>query len=312
MYKQNSQPLNTKNAGCIFKNPRGLSAGALIDQAGLKGMRVGGAEVSAKHANFIIAHPGCRADDVLKLDQDHPGKGLREKPDPSGERSADLAVKQWAELAVASRGSVLVDRTVVCISAAQLGDSHTGDGPASMRVTVLYGGPSAEREVSLVSGTGGDRRACKSMGHDVFAIGRLADRPVGPGPAAPTSSFPVLHGAVRRERRAAGDPRAARAAVRRLAGRKRRGWGWTRSRPSGPGKPPACRRRLSASSSAATPIPDASPAPASSRRSTAAAASTSCSARPPPRPRRGHGRRSWTCSPATNASWSNSSSAARS
>ena len=67
MYKRNSQPLNTKNAGCIFKNPRGLSAGALIDQAGLKGFRVGGAEVSTKHANFIVAHPGCRADDVLKL-----------------------------------------------------------------------------------------------------------------------------------------------------------------------------------------------------------------------------------------------------
>ena len=67
MYKRNSQPLNTKNAGCIFKNPRGVSAGALIDQAGLKGMTIGAAEVSDKHANFIIAHPGCRADDVLKL-----------------------------------------------------------------------------------------------------------------------------------------------------------------------------------------------------------------------------------------------------
>ena len=67
MFKRNSQPLNTKNAGCIFKNPRGLSAGALIDQAGFKGLRVGGAEVSTKHANFIVAHPGCRADDVLKL-----------------------------------------------------------------------------------------------------------------------------------------------------------------------------------------------------------------------------------------------------
>ena len=67
MYKRNSQPLNTKNAGCIFKNPRGLSAGALVDQAGLKGFRVGGAEVSDKHANFIIAHPGCSADDVLRL-----------------------------------------------------------------------------------------------------------------------------------------------------------------------------------------------------------------------------------------------------
>jgi UDP-N-acetylmuramate dehydrogenase len=67
MYKRNSQPLNTKNAGCIFKNPRGLSAGALIDQAGLKGLKVGGAEVSTKHANFIIAHPGCRADEVMRL-----------------------------------------------------------------------------------------------------------------------------------------------------------------------------------------------------------------------------------------------------
>lgn len=67
MYKRNSQPLNTKNAGCVFKNPRGLSAGALIDQAGLKGMKVGHAEVSEKHANFIIAHSGASADDVLKL-----------------------------------------------------------------------------------------------------------------------------------------------------------------------------------------------------------------------------------------------------
>ncbi len=67
MYKRNSQPLNTKNAGCVFKNPRGLSAGALIDQSGLKSLRVGGAEVSTVHANFIVAHPGCRADDILNL-----------------------------------------------------------------------------------------------------------------------------------------------------------------------------------------------------------------------------------------------------
>jgi UDP-N-acetylmuramate dehydrogenase len=68
MYKQNSQPLNTKNCGCVFKNPGGgTGAGALIDQAGLKGMKVGGAEISTKHANFIVAHPGCRADDVKRL-----------------------------------------------------------------------------------------------------------------------------------------------------------------------------------------------------------------------------------------------------
>lgn len=67
IYKKNSQPLNTKNSGCIFKNPRGISAGALIDRAGLKGTRTGGAVVSEKHANFIIAEKGCTSADVMKL-----------------------------------------------------------------------------------------------------------------------------------------------------------------------------------------------------------------------------------------------------
>lgn len=67
IYKKNSQPLNTKNAGCIFKNPRGASAGALIDKAGLKGLRIGGAVVSDKHANFILAENGCTSRDVTKL-----------------------------------------------------------------------------------------------------------------------------------------------------------------------------------------------------------------------------------------------------
>jgi UDP-N-acetylmuramate dehydrogenase len=67
MYKKNSQPLADKSAGCIFKNPRGLSAGALIDQSGLKGSTIGGAEVSTKHANFITAKKGASAADVLAL-----------------------------------------------------------------------------------------------------------------------------------------------------------------------------------------------------------------------------------------------------
>ncbi len=66
-FKKNSQPLNAKSAGCVFKNPRQLSAGALIDQAGLKGTEVGGAVVSEKHANFIVARPGSKSSDVLKL-----------------------------------------------------------------------------------------------------------------------------------------------------------------------------------------------------------------------------------------------------
>lgn len=67
MFKKNSQPLADKSAGCIFKNPRGVSAGQMIDQAGLKGARVGGAEVSHKHANFIVAHNGTKAADVIGL-----------------------------------------------------------------------------------------------------------------------------------------------------------------------------------------------------------------------------------------------------
>ena len=90
MYKRNTQPLNTKNAGCIFKNPRGLSAGALIDQAGLKGMRVGGAEVSDKHANFIIAHPGCSADDVMTMI-----KLIREKVFDRNQIHLESEVRIW-------------------------------------------------------------------------------------------------------------------------------------------------------------------------------------------------------------------------
>jgi len=67
IYKKNTQPLNTKNCGCIFKNPRGVSAGALIDRAGLKGLQIGGAAVSEKHANFVIAEKGCKSRDVMRL-----------------------------------------------------------------------------------------------------------------------------------------------------------------------------------------------------------------------------------------------------
>jgi UDP-N-acetylmuramate dehydrogenase len=65
--KKSSQPLGSQSAGCIFKNPRGLSAGALIEQAGLKGTRLGGAEISDRHANFIVTQEGATSSDVLRL-----------------------------------------------------------------------------------------------------------------------------------------------------------------------------------------------------------------------------------------------------
>lgn len=67
IYKKNTQPLNTRNCGCVFKNPRDGAAGALIDRAGLKGFQVGGAMVSEKHANFIVARDGCTSRDVMTL-----------------------------------------------------------------------------------------------------------------------------------------------------------------------------------------------------------------------------------------------------
>lgn len=60
-------PVSARTCGCIFKNPPGHSAGALIDRAGLKGRRLGAAEVSPQHANFIVAHDGATARDVLEL-----------------------------------------------------------------------------------------------------------------------------------------------------------------------------------------------------------------------------------------------------
>jgi UDP-N-acetylmuramate dehydrogenase len=65
--KRRSQPLGTHNAGCMFKNPPGGQAGRLIDEAGLKGERVGGAHVSHKHANFIVNDGHATASDVLRL-----------------------------------------------------------------------------------------------------------------------------------------------------------------------------------------------------------------------------------------------------
>jgi len=61
-----SQPA-APSAGCIFKNPGRIPAGRLVDELGLKGMRVGGAVVSAEHGNFIINDGGATAQDVLAL-----------------------------------------------------------------------------------------------------------------------------------------------------------------------------------------------------------------------------------------------------
>ncbi|MCC5822405.1 MAG: UDP-N-acetylmuramate dehydrogenase [Phycisphaerales bacterium] len=79
-YKTDTQPLKDKSAGCVFKNPvlhatiedvgeenQRVSAGMLIDRAGCKGLRVGGASVSTVHANFFVVEPDASAADVIAL-----------------------------------------------------------------------------------------------------------------------------------------------------------------------------------------------------------------------------------------------------
>jgi len=62
-----SQPLGQKSAGCIFKNPPGASAGRMIDELGLKGLNVGDARVSDRHANFFVNAGKASAKDMLTL-----------------------------------------------------------------------------------------------------------------------------------------------------------------------------------------------------------------------------------------------------
>lgn len=67
-YRMRTQPLKEKSIGCIFRNPSSQhSAGALIEQAGLKGLQIGGAKVSEIHANFIVNTGKAKAQDVLAL-----------------------------------------------------------------------------------------------------------------------------------------------------------------------------------------------------------------------------------------------------
>lgn len=77
-FKKETQPLDFPNAGSIFKNPKGFSSGKLIEEAGLKGLKSGDAQISEKHANFIINNGNATAKDVIKL-ADTAKKSVKDK-----------------------------------------------------------------------------------------------------------------------------------------------------------------------------------------------------------------------------------------
>jgi UDP-N-acetylmuramate dehydrogenase len=85
-----SQPLGQKSAGCIFKNPPGASAGRMIDELGLKGLHVGDACVSDRHANFFVNAGKASAKDMLALSSD-----VRERVQKSFDVILEFEVVVW-------------------------------------------------------------------------------------------------------------------------------------------------------------------------------------------------------------------------
>ena len=85
--RKSKQPYDMPSAGSVFKRPQGYYAAALIEECGLKGRRVGGAQVSEKHAGFIVNTGGATCQDVLGLIAEIQAGGLCPKGRPAGDGS---------------------------------------------------------------------------------------------------------------------------------------------------------------------------------------------------------------------------------
>lgn len=169
-HRQKTQDLRHASAGCLFKNPEsaGCSSGALIDRAGLKGFRVGGAQVSEKHANFMINAGGATAADARGLIA-----GVREKVRETHGVELETEVRYFSD------------------------DDADLNGPAGGgargRVAVLAGGPSCEREISLISGKA-VQEALKKQGYDAFLVDPMGDFVPALKERGVSMAFNAVHG----------------------------------------------------------------------------------------------------------------------
>ena len=156
-----------RSAGCVFKNPApAASAGCLIDRTGCKGMAVGGANVSEKHANFILT-------------------------------DGHVSEKEFLSLLLRVRQRVFNQTGVMLMPEVKFAGAEAEQqvlaSIAPPHVVVLKGGPSSEREISLRSGTG-VANALREAGYRVTEI--AFDKPELPElPVDFDVVFPVLHGA---------------------------------------------------------------------------------------------------------------------
>jgi UDP-N-acetylmuramate dehydrogenase len=97
--KRETQPMGLPSAGCAWKNPPGDAAGRLVEASGCKGLRVGGAEVSTLHANFIVNRGGATCADVLSLMAE-----VRRRVEDASGVLLDREVIHWGDAALALAG----------------------------------------------------------------------------------------------------------------------------------------------------------------------------------------------------------------
>ena len=141
-YREANQPIKERTGGSTFKNPPGSSAWKLIDQAGCRGLRVGGAKVSEMHCNFLINDRNATAEDIERL-----GETVRARV-----RETSGVTLQWEIIRLGLPAVRPPHRRGAWSRLLRNDETSVRSSRRFNHVAVLLGGLSAERRVSLDSG----------------------------------------------------------------------------------------------------------------------------------------------------------------